>query len=104
MSGRAPAAFAAVRRSGDGELASQEAVPPEVVAPPPEEALAAIADNSTWWSRSTKSNPTRRRRTAWTILEDMPRLARSGSEAMEDGDRERLKWAGSSVVDAGADP
>jgi NAD(P)H-dependent nitrite reductase large subunit len=76
------------------ELASQEAVPPEVVAPPPEEALAAIADDSHVVVTLNKIERYKKEKDGLDILEDVPRLAQSGWEAIEDGDRERLKWAG----------
>ena len=74
------------------ELACQEALPAEVVATP-EVTLAIPADGHVVVTLN-KIERYKKEKDGLDILEDVPRLAQSGWEAIEDGDRERLKWAG----------
>jgi ferredoxin-nitrite reductase len=77
------------------ELASRGAPPLEVIATPPEEALAgAIPTDGDVVVTLNKIERYKKEKDGLDILEDVPRLAQTGWEAIEDGDRERLKWAG----------
>jgi NAD(P)H-dependent nitrite reductase large subunit len=77
------------------EVACQGAPPREVVAMPPEETLAAaVPSDGDVVVTLNKIERYKKEKDGLDILQDVPRLAQSGWEALEDGDRERLKWAG----------
>ncbi len=77
------------------ELASQGVPPVEVVAPPPEQMWAAtVPPDGDVVVTLNKIERYKKEKDGLDILPDVPRLAEGGWEAIEDGDRERLKWAG----------
>jgi NAD(P)H-dependent nitrite reductase large subunit len=77
------------------EFAAQGAPPVEVMAAPPAEAaVVALPTDGSVVVTLNKIERYKKEKDGLDILEDVPRLAQSGWEAIEEGDRERLKWAG----------
>ena len=77
------------------EFASQGAPLVEVLESPPAAALAvALPIDGDVVVTLNKIERYKKEKDGLDILDDVPRIAQSGWEAIEEGDRERLKWAG----------
>ncbi|MBI3401610.1 MAG: FAD-dependent oxidoreductase [Acidobacteria bacterium] len=77
-------------------LACQGLMAPEVLAAPErtEEPAATVPDAGPVVVTLNKIERFKREKDGLDILADVPRLANEGWEAINEGDRERLKWAG----------
>ena len=77
------------------DFASQSAAPIEVQAPLPADVLIApLPAHDDVVVTLNKIERYKKEKDGLDIVEEVPRLAQSGWESIEDGDRERLKWAG----------
>jgi NAD(P)H-nitrite reductase large subunit len=76
------------------ESANQGRPPAEVPAPPALIVEPAVPDAGSMVVTLNKIERYKKDKDGLDILPDVPRLAQSGWEAIDEGDRERLKWAG----------